>query len=273
MSWPGLLAALLVAGCSSVPSFTPSKPIKAANTPGEALQLCSEYKIRPPGGRQADGRLAPSRVVALTPWLHCLEDLFDEFPNTRRSGPVTQLYRALDSRYASAPTSPERTVIDSGNMNFAVESVITHLTGRAGAPFTENETLAISRELPVYWFFLVDRGEINSPSSGRGPARETVSLPPRPSPLSEEQKKYCRRYVEYRNALLHLQELSEYRSLGNDLEKAERERLDARVLALEQRTAAERSELDVELARLKKSTAWFESGFCLEQRAVHFQKR
>jgi hypothetical protein len=261
--WFGLLAALLAVGCSSVPAFTPSKPIKSATTLGEALELCSEYKISPPGGRQADGRLAPSRVVALTPWLHCLDDVFNEFPNARRDGPVQRLYRALDSRYASAPTSPERTVIDSGGMNFAVESVITHLTRRANTPFTENETLAISRELPVYWFFLADRGL----------SRKPASLPPRPSPLSEEQKKYCRRYVEYRNALLHLQELSEYKDLQNDLESAERERLDARVLTLEQRTAAERDELDAELARLKKSTAWFESAFCLEQRAVHFQKR
>jgi hypothetical protein len=172
--------------------------------------------------------------------------------------------------------------------------------------FAPEEAQALERELPTYWFFLLDRGRLDrapTPATARnaridklrreieGPQARasdttldelaTEKLPPRPLPLSAAQKEYCRKFLAYRTQLYNVQDLGDYKrvldertkgDLGNPNEQAMRDRVDSRFEAMKKDAANLWRDLDPELKRLRAQSSWFRSGYCLETKS-RLQKR
>jgi hypothetical protein len=257
-----LLLSFGLIACSTVPSFKPSRPVQETSTLSESLLVCREYQIT--------GKDPSRRVSSLVPWIDCLDDTFERYPNARRDKGLMQLYYALQSRYASAPT-PASPVIDAADMNFAVSSSLKAIASRSTDSYQWEESQAIGRELPRYWHYLSAQGQVAALPPGRSPASEQP-LPPRPLPLTREQRDYCKRYIECRRLKTTEEELEAYKRHLDDAtaadttnadERARRERITARLDSVKNQAGAEQKSLETELARLQTSSSWFQNGYCL----------
>lgn len=283
------IATVVLPGCSSVPDFKPSRPVEEASSLNDALDLCAAYQIK--GDENPSGSAIPARTVVLVPWLRCFESVFRKFPTAKDSPSFVMLLRALQSRHDGAPT-PESKVIDWPAMNFAVLHAIDHIKNPA-LKFADDEKRAIGQQLPDYWIYLAESGQLEAPSSTgqvrsaevealqreiEGPAwsprrDEASRLPARPLPLTAEQREYCKKYVAYRAMVYNVGELAQYKSVldertrqdvANPNEQKMRARVDARFSALKKQAIESHRELEGELARLQKKSTWFRPGYCLQ---------
>ena len=284
--------AALVAGCSSIPDFKPSKPLEEASSLNEALDLCAAYQIK--GDSYETGRAKLARTVVIVPWINCFESLFRKFPVARNHEEYVMFFRNLQTRHDGRLASTEGTV-DWPQLNYVVAQVIEHVKNPQ-LVYAEQELRAIEHELPDFWIWLAESGrfqrartsgevrasglsDLHEEIEGKAPRSrdDAKTLPPRALPLTPEQREYCKRYVNYRSLLYNVEELADYKrvleqhtynDVTNANERTMRERVGSRFAQLKKEAIAQRAELDKDFARLQAKSSWFRNGYCLESKSL-----
>lgn len=288
--------AFLIVGCSSIPKFTPSKPVEEASSLNEAIDLCAAYQIH--GEESSSGVAKPTRVVTLVPWMRCFENIFRKFPAAKNHEGFVMFFRALQAKYDGAPT-PSAEIIDWPTVNFVVSRVAFHLKDSSLA-YSEQELSALGQQFPSFWIWLSDSGgfekppkagkvrsyqldslksEIEGQAKGRRKgvtpldADDHQNLPPRPLPLDGEQKEYCKKYLNYRALVYNVEQLGEYKrvleasiykDVANTNEQTMLRRVEKRFSGMKEEATKLRRELDQQFATIQNKSQWFKNGYCLQ---------
>jgi hypothetical protein len=287
-----LILLCVLFGCSSIPDFRPSRPIEEASSLRDALGICGEYQIK--GEQNASGAPELTRVVTLIPWLRCFEKSLQRIPEARNHESLVHFYRALQSRYEGA-IAADRPVIDWPEMNFVVNASIEHFKN-PNRPFTTEQRQAIGRQLPGFYMSMADSGDLTSggktnPNKKTGGtlhwtkgeiiSKPVEPLPARPVSLSVAQRDYCKRYRAHQSLLFNIRELEDYQRIlrdetfndvSNTSESTSRTRIENRLKGLYDEADKEQRFLASEFLKLKSTSSWFLSGYCLESSSGHFRK-
>lgn len=252
-----------------------------ASSLAEALDICASYQI--PGTANSGGHGEPTRVATLTPWVRCLEAVFQRFPESMQRQELVMLFRALESRRAGTPT-PEAKTVDWQAMNFAMARALDHI--KAPKPYSAEERRVLELELSSFALFIAEQGAFSTkpvPKRTKGAkvdredqiGSEETNLPAEKiadtHSLGSEQRSYCRQYKAYTLKANNLRELEEYKRIleertyrdsHNTNELAMRSRVSTRVANLQLEVQGQKAILEKQLKNLQSRSHWFQNGYC-----------